>query len=124
MRVLDVIQGNVTVRAAEDRDRFRSAFNTVRDENRPRNDQDTLSLNSVMESDLVRIQELQKNYVKNETSLRGLEEMQRRISGFESEPAEQRDYRGSRRPASGRRPGDPVRGRERYQLPEHESDRR
>jgi hypothetical protein len=94
MRVLDVIQGNVTVRAAEDRDRFRSAFNTVRDENRPRNDQDTLSLNSVMESDLVRIQELQKNYVKNETSLRGLEEMQRRISGFESEPAEQRDYRG------------------------------
>lgn len=94
MRVLDVIQGNVSVRAAEDRDKFRSAFNSVRDENRVRNDQDTLSLNSVMETDLVRIQELQKNFVKNETSLRGLEELQRRINGFESEPIDQRDYRG------------------------------
>ncbi len=92
MRVLDVIQGNVSVRSLEERDRYRNALSSVSQEDRGRSEQDMLSLNTVMENDRVHIQELQKTYLMKETSLRGLEEIQRRISGFEANPDSENDF--------------------------------
>lgn len=90
MKVLDVIQGSISVRTTEDRDRVRNVLHSVAEDGH--SNQDSFTLTAATDTDQSRIQEMQKSYLKNETSLRGLEELQNRIDAFEASSADERSY--------------------------------
>lgn len=85
MNVMDVIRGNVNISSIDEKERFKTTLSKLKTDVSTQSLTDSVSVASENKQDVVRIKELQTDFLKNEVSLSGLQRMEETVSLFETE---------------------------------------
>lgn len=80
---MDVIRSNVNVGSIDDKERYKSTLTKLKTEMDTESLKDSVAIASEAKQDMIRIREMQNNYLKSEVSLNGLVEMEKVVSEFE-----------------------------------------
>jgi hypothetical protein len=94
MNIKDVITGNVNLTALYEKSKFKSPAVSEKSGNGMQVGEDSFAFEKNLEKDMLRLQEVQKDYMKNDIGVKGLNDMQSLISSMDGQDPEKIDWQG------------------------------
>jgi hypothetical protein len=93
MKIADLISGQVNLNALNNRDSTKKKEPLdILSKERGKVSSDSVAINKNADSDLVKIREVERNFLKDITALNGLEEMSRRVSAFDDSQTDNEEW--------------------------------
>ncbi|OHD56725.1 MAG: hypothetical protein A2Y33_06440 [Spirochaetes bacterium GWF1_51_8] len=95
MDIKDVITGNVNLAALYDKSKLKASAASLKSGDKKQIGQDSFVFEKNLEKDMIRLQQVQKDYMKSGVGLEGLNEMSKLIGEFEGQDPEKIDWQGA-----------------------------